>query len=150
MHSHADSSTLDSSTFFKSACSLTQCVSHFTPTSFMNINLNRMSRWVNRISLNWMPTWSSFCPSPCWKFLNFPIYFNGSVILSLDSMNILSIDITSTLFEEHNIIGIAESASKKLGVLFQSQNFFYSEQLFHLYKNYLSLWGVLFSHLEWF
>lgn len=55
---------------------------------------------------------------------NFPIYFNGSVMLSLDSVNILSIDITSTLFEEHNIIGIAESASKKLGVLFQSQNFF--------------------------
>lgn len=76
---------------------------------------------------------------------NFPIYFNGSVMLSLDSVNILSIDITSTLFEEHNIIGIAESASKKLGVLFQSQNFFYSEQLFHLYKNDLSLRSTVLS-----
>ena len=48
---------------------------------------------------------------------NYPIIFEDSKILPLNSINILGLQISSSLSGRDHIVQIAKSASKKLGVL---------------------------------
>ena len=68
---------------------------------------------------------------------NYPINFGDSKILPLNSINILGIQISSSLFWRGHIVQIAKSAWKKLGVLFWCKQYFDSAQLFKLYIGFI-------------
>ena len=57
--------------------------------------------------------------------------------LPLNSVNILGLQISSSLSWRDHIVQIAKSASKKLGVLFRCKQYFNSTQLFKLYKGFI-------------
>ena len=57
---------------------------------------------------------------------NYPIIFEDSKILPLNSINILGLQISSSLSWRDHIVQIAKSASKKLGVLFRCKLYFNS------------------------
>ena len=63
---------------------------------------------------------------------NFPIIFEDSEIAPLNSVNILGLQISSSLSWRDHIVQIAKSASKKLGVLFQCKLYFNFAQLFKI------------------
>ena len=64
---------------------------------------------------------------------NYPIIFEDSEILPLNSINILGLQISSSLSWRDHIVQIAKSASKKLGVVFLCKQYFNSAQLLKLY-----------------
>ena len=68
---------------------------------------------------------------------NYPIIFEDSEIPPLDSVNILGLQISSSLSWRDHIVQIAKSASKKLGVLFRCKQYFNSAQLFKLYTGFI-------------
>ena len=68
---------------------------------------------------------------------NFPIIFEDSKIPPLNSINILGLQISSSLSWRDHIVQIAKSASKKLGVLFQCKQYFNSAQLFKFYTGFI-------------
>ena len=68
---------------------------------------------------------------------NYPIIFEDSKIPPLNSINILGLQISSSLSWRDNIVQIAKSASKKLGVLFLCKQHFNSAQLFKLYTGFI-------------
>ena len=68
---------------------------------------------------------------------NYPIIFEDSEIPSLNSVNILGLQISSSLSWRDHIVQIAKSASKKLGVLFRCKQYFNSAQLFKLYTGFI-------------
>ena len=55
----------------------------------------------------------------CVCVCNYPIIFEDSEIPSLNSVNVLGLQISSSLSWRDHIVQIAKSASKKLGVLFR-------------------------------
>ena len=55
----------------------------------------------------------------------------------LNSVNILGLQISSSLSWRDHIVQIAKSASKKLGVLFRCKQYFNSAQLFKLYTGFI-------------
>ena len=69
--------------------------------------------------------------------LNYPITFEDSEILPLNSINILGLEISSSLSWRDHIVQIAKSASKKLGILFWCKQYFNSAQLFKLYTGFI-------------
>ena len=68
---------------------------------------------------------------------NFPIIFENNKIPHLNSINILGLQISSSLSWRDHIVQIAKSASKKLGVLFRCEQYFNSAQLFKLYTGFI-------------
>ena len=68
---------------------------------------------------------------------NFPIIFANSKIPPLNSINILGLQISSSLSWRDHIVQIAKSASKKLEVLFLCKQYFNSAQLFKLYTDFI-------------
>ena len=62
---------------------------------------------------------------------------NNSKIPPLNSVNILGLQISSSLSWRDHIVQIAKSASKKLGVLFRCKQYFNSAQLFKLYTGFI-------------
>ena len=58
-------------------------------------------------------------------------------IKGLNSVNILGLQISSSLSWRDHIVQIAKSASKKLGVLFRCKQYFNSAQLFKLYTGFI-------------
>ena len=68
---------------------------------------------------------------------NYPIIFDDSEIPPLNSINILGLQISSSLSWRNHIVQIAKSASKKLGVLFRCKQYFNAAQLFKLYTGFI-------------
>ena len=68
---------------------------------------------------------------------NFPIIFKDSEIPPLNSINILGLQISSSLSWRDHIVQIAKSASKKLGALFRCKQYLDSAQLFKLYTGFI-------------
>ena len=68
---------------------------------------------------------------------NYPIIFEDSEIPPLNSINILGLQISSSLSWRDHIVQIAKSASKKLGVLFRCKQYFNAAQLFKLYTGFI-------------
>ena len=68
---------------------------------------------------------------------NYPIIFDDSKIPPLNSVNILGLQISSSLSWRDHIVQIAKSASKKLGALFWCKQYFNSAQLFKLYTGFI-------------
>ena len=68
---------------------------------------------------------------------NYPIIFEDSEIPPLNSINILGLQISSSLSWRDHIVQIAKSASKKLGVLFHCKQYFNAAQLFKLYTGFI-------------
>ena len=85
-------------------------------SSAINSYLQRISKWGTRnlVKFNISKTRLliiSLCNAPS----NYPILFEDSKILPLDSINILGIQISSRLSWRDHIIQIAKSASIKIG-----------------------------------
>ena len=68
---------------------------------------------------------------------NYPIIFNDGEIPPLNLINILGIQISSSLSWRDHIVQIAKSASKKLGALFRCKHYFNSAQLLKLYTGFI-------------
>ena len=68
---------------------------------------------------------------------NYPIISEDSEILPLNSINILGLQISSSLSWRDHIVQIVKSSSKKLGVLFRCKQYFNSAQLFKLYTGFI-------------
>ena len=78
---------------------------------------------------------------------NYPIIFENSKIPPLSSINILGLQISSSLSWRDHIVQIAKSASKKLGVLFRCKQYFNSAQLFKLYTGFIHPYLEYCSHI---
>ena len=78
---------------------------------------------------------------------NYPIIFEDSEISSLNSVNILGLQISSSLSWRDHIVQIAKSASKKLGVLFRCKQYFNAAQLFKLYTGFIRPCLEYYSHI---
>ena len=76
---------------------------------------------------------------------NFPIIFEDNKIPPLNSINILGLQISSSLSWRDHIVQIARSASKKLGVFFWCKQYFnllnYSNCILVLFVHAWNLWG---------
>ena len=68
---------------------------------------------------------------------NYPVVFEDSEISPLNSINILGLQISSSLSWKDHIVQIAKTASKKLRVLFWCKQHFNSVQLFKLYTGFI-------------
>ena len=78
---------------------------------------------------------------------NCPIIFEDSEISPLNSINILGLQISSSLSWRGHIVQIAKSASKKLGVLFWCKQYFNSAQLFKLHTGFIGPCLEYCSHI---
>ena len=103
-------------------------------SSTINSDLQSISEWGTRnlVKFNTSKTQLltiSLSNTPS----NYPIIFEDSKIPSLNSVNILGLQISSSLSWRDHIVQIAKSASKKLGVLFRCKQYFNSAQLLVLF-----------------
>ena len=103
-------------------------------SSTINSDLKCISKWGthNLVKFNTSKTQLltislSYTPS------NYPIIFEDSEIPPLNSINILGLQISSSMSWRDHIVQIAKLASKILGVLFRCKQYFNSAQLFKLY-----------------
>ena len=92
-------------------------------SSTINSDLQSISEWGTRnlVKFNTSKTQLltiSLSNTPS----NYPIIFEDSEIPPLNSVNILGLQISSSLSWRDHIVQIAKSASKKLGVLFGVNN----------------------------
>ena len=106
-------------------------------SSTINSDLHSISEWETRnlVICNTFKTQLltiSLSNTPS----NFSIIFEDSEI-PLNSINILRLQISSSLSWRDHIIQIAKSASKKLGVLFRCKQYFNSAQLFKLFTGFI-------------
>ena len=109
-----------------------QSISEWGTRNLVKFNTSKTQRLTTGISLSNTPS-------------NYPIIFDDSKILPLNSINILGLQISYSLSLRDHIVQIAKSASKKLGVLFRCKQYFNSAQLFKLYTawNIALISGVL-------
>ena len=112
--------------------------SHLAMSSTINLDLQGISEWGTRnlVKFNTFKTQLltiSLSNTP----FNYPIIFEDSKILPLNSVNILGLQICSSLPWRDHIVQIAKSASKKLGVLFRCKQYFNAAQLFKLYTGFI-------------
>ena len=110
--------------------------SHFAMSSTINSDLQSISEWRTRNLVKFntsktqlLTTGISLSNTPS----NYPTTFDDSEIPPLNSINILGIQISSSLSWRDHIVQIAKSASKKLGVLFRCKQYFNFAQLLTLY-----------------
>ena len=107
-------------------------------SSTINSDLQSISEWGTRnlVKFNTSKTQLvtiSLSNTPS----NYPIISEDSEIPPLNSVNILGLQISSSLSRRDHIVQIAKSASKKLGVLFRCKQYFNSAQLFKLYTGFI-------------
>ena len=107
-------------------------------SSTINSDLQSISEWGTRnlVKFNTSKTQLltiSLSNTPS----NYPIIFEDSEIPSLNSVNILGLQISSSLSWRDHIVQIAKSASEKLWVLFRCKQYFDSAQLFKLYTGFI-------------
>ena len=107
-------------------------------SSTINSDLQSISEWGTRnlVKFNTSKTQLltiSLSNTPS----NYPIIFEDSEIPPLNSINILGLQISSSLSWRDHIVQIAKSASKKLGVLFWCKQYFNAAQLFKLYIGFI-------------
>ena len=107
-------------------------------SSTINSHLQSISKWGTRnlVKFNTSKTQLltiSLSNTPS----NYPIVFEDREIPPLNSVNILGLQISSSLSWRDHIVQIAKSASKKLGVLFRCKQYFNSAQLFKLYTGFI-------------
>ena len=107
-------------------------------SSTINSDLQSISEWGTRnlVKFNTSKTQLltiSLSNTPS----NYPIIFDDSEIPPLNSVNILGLQISSSLYWRDHIVQIAKSASKKLGVLFRCKQYFSAAQLFKLYTGFI-------------
>ena len=139
VHSFADDSNLHKSSSFQcQPSSNARSQSRLAMSSTINSDLQSISEWGTRnlVKFNTSKTQLltiSLSNTPS----NYPIIFEDSEIPSLNSVNILGLQISSSLSWRDHIVQIAKSASKKLGVLFRCKQYFNSDQLFKLYTGFI-------------
>ena len=119
VHSFADDSTLHKSSFQYQPSSNARSQSCLAMSSTINSDLQGISEWgtCNIVKFNTSKT-QLFTISLSNTPSNYPVTFDDSKIPSLNSINILGIQISSSLSWRDHIVQIAKSASKKLWVLF--------------------------------
>ena len=107
-------------------------------SSTINSNLQSISKWgtcnlgkFNTSKKQLLTISLSNNPS------NYPILFEDIKILPLDSINILGLQISSSLSWRDHIVQIVKSASKELRVLFHCKQYYNSDQLFKLYTSFI-------------
>ena len=122
-------------------------------SSTINSDLQSISEWGTRylVKFNTSKTQLltiSLSNTPS----NYPIIFEDSKIPPLNSVNILGLQISSSLSWRDHIVQIAKSASKKLGFSFVVNNILIllSHSNCRLYWFYSSLLGILLSYLGFF
>ena len=139
VHSVADDSNLHKSSSFQcQPSSNARSQSRLAISSTINSDLRSISEWGarNLVKFNTSKTHLltiSLSNTPS----NYPIIFEDSEIPPLNSINILGLQISSSLSWRDHIFQIAKSASKKLGVLFRCKQYFNSAQLFELYTGFI-------------
>ena len=139
VHSFADDSNLHKSSSFQcQPSSNARSQSRLAISSTINSDLQSISEWGTRnlVKFNTSKTQLltiSLSNNPS----NYPIIFEDSEIPPLNSVNILGLQISSSLSWRDHIVQIAKSASKKLGVLFRCKLYFNSAQLFKLYIGFI-------------
>ena len=139
VHSFADDSNLHKSSSFQcQPSSNARSQSRLAMSSTINSDLQSISEWgtCNLVKFNTSKTQLltiSLSNTPS----NYPIIFEDSEIPPLNSVNILGLQISSSLSWRDHIVQIAKSASKKLGVLFRCKQYFNSAQLFKLYTGFI-------------
>ena len=107
-------------------------------SSTINSDLQSISEWGTRnlVKFNTSKTQLltiSLSNTPS----SYPIIFDDSEIPLLNSVNILGLQISSSLSWRDHIVEIAKSASKKFGVLFRCKQYFSAAQLFKLYTGFI-------------
>ena len=141
VHSFADDSNLHKSSSFQcQPSSNARSQSRLAISSTINSDLQSISEWGTRNLVKFntsktqlLTTGISLSNTPS----NYPIIFEDSKIPPLNSVNILGLQISSSLSWRDHIVQIAKSASKKLGVLFRCKQYFNSAQLFKLYTGFI-------------
>ena len=139
VHSFADNSNLHKSSSFQCQPSSNACSRpRLAMSSAINSDLQSISEWGTRnlVKFNTSKTQLltiSLSNTP----FDYPIIFDDSEIPPLNSINILGIQISSSLSWRNHIVQIAKSASKKLGVLFRYKQYFNSAQLLRLYTSFI-------------
>ena len=139
VHSFADDSNLyKSSSFQCQPSSNARSQSRLAMSSTINSDLQSISEWGTRnlVKFNTSETQLltiSLSDTPS----NNPIIFDDSEIPPLNSVNILGLQISSSLSWRDHIVQIAKLASKKLGVLFRCRQYFSAAQLFKLYTGFI-------------
>ena len=139
VHSFADDSNLHKSSSFQcQPSSNARSQSRLAMSSTINSDLQSISEWGTRNLVKFNTSKTQFLtislsntPS------NYPIIFEDSEIPPLNSINILGLQISSSLSWRDHIVQIVKSASKKLGVLFQCKQYFNAAQLFKLYTGFI-------------
>ena len=117
VHSFADDSNLHkSSSFHCQPSSNARSPSHLAMSSTINSDLQSIFEWgtCNLVKFNTSKT-QLFTISLSNTLSNYPIIFKESEIPPLNSINILGLQISSSLSWRDHIVQIAKSASKKLG-----------------------------------
>ena len=139
VHSFADNSNLHKSSSFQcQPSSNAHSQSCLVISSTINSDLQSISEWGTRnlVKFNTSKTQLltiSLSNTPS----NYPIIFEDSKILPLNSIDILGLQISSSLSWIDHVVQIAKSVSKKLGVLFLCKQYFNSSQLFNLYTGFI-------------
>ena len=138
VHSFADDSNLHKSSFQCQPSSNARPQSRLAMASTINSDLQRISEWGTRnlVKFNTSKTQLliiSLSNTPS----NYPIIFDDSKIPPLNSINILGLQISSSLSWRNHIVQIAKSASKKLGVLFRCKQYLNAAQLIKLYTGFI-------------
>ena len=139
VHSFANDSNLHKSSSFQcQPSSNARSQSRLAISSTINSDLQSISEWGTRnlVKFNTSKT-QLLTISLSNNHSNYPIIFEDSEIPPLNSVNILGLQISSSLSWRDNIVQIAKSASKKLGVLFRCKLYFNSAQLFKLYTGFI-------------
>ena len=121
IHAFADDSTLHISSAFDSPCSLADRTDSQTlMASTVNSDLESISEWGAQNLVTFNASKTQFLPVSLSTNPSDPqVLFNGNLIEPLSSINILGVQITSSLSWKAHIDQIAKSASRKLGVLFR-------------------------------
>ena len=121
VHSFTDDSTLHKfSSFQCQPSSNTRSQSRLAMPSTINSELQSISEWGTRNLVKFITSKTQLLTiSLSNTHSNFPIIFEDSEIPPLNSINILGLQISSSLSWRDHIVQIAKSASKKLRFLFR-------------------------------
>ena len=138
VHSFADDSNLHKSSSFQcQPSSNARSQSLLAISSTINSDLQSISEWGTRNLVKFNTSKTQLLTISLSNTPNYPIIFEDSKIPPLNSVNILGLQISSSLSWRDHIVQIAKSASKKLGVLFRCKQYFNSAQLFKLYTGFI-------------
>ena len=149
VHSFADDSNLHKSSSFQfQPSSNVRSQSRLAMSSTINSDLQSISEWETRNLVKFDTSKTqlltiSLSNTPS----NYPIIFEDSEIPPLNSVNILGLQISSSLSWRDHSVQIAKPASKKLGVLFLCKQYFNSARLFKLYTGFIRPCLEYYSHI---